>query len=52
MFKFINISQLPLYNQDTDQDIPSVVSEFKSQIAQCDANIFIPPEYNRTILGV
>ncbi|EKT60333.1 NADPH-dependent FMN reductase [Providencia sneebia] len=51
-FKFINISELPLYNQDADQNVPPVVSEFKSQVEQCDGIIFVTPEYNRSIPGV
>ncbi len=39
-FKFINIGELPLYNQDADQNVPPVVANFKSQIKACDGIIF------------
>jgi len=51
-FKFINIGDLPLYNQDADQNVPPVVANFKSQIKACDGIIFATPEYNRSIPGV
>ncbi|ELX8377897.1 NADPH-dependent FMN reductase [Providencia vermicola] len=51
-FQFIDISQLPLYNQDADQHVPAIVTGFKSQITQCDGIIFVTPEYNRSIPGV
>lgn len=51
-FNFINIGDLPLYNQDADQNVPPVVANFKSQIKACDGIIFATPEYNRSIPGV
>ncbi|EMH4150138.1 NAD(P)H-dependent oxidoreductase [Providencia stuartii] len=51
-FNFLDISKLPLYNQDADKQLPSVVANFKSQIAECDGIIFVTPEYNRSIPGV
>ncbi|ENU1228192.1 MULTISPECIES: NADPH-dependent FMN reductase [Providencia] len=51
-FKFIDIGELPLYNQDADQNVPSVVANFKSQIKACDGIIFATPEYNRSMPGV
>lgn len=51
-FKFINISELPLYNQEADQQVPTVVANFKAQIKSCDGIIFATPEYNRSIPGV
>ncbi|GAB1437395.1 NAD(P)H-dependent oxidoreductase [Providencia sp.] len=51
-FKFINIGDLPLYNQDADQNVPAVVANFKNQIKACDGIIFATPEYNRSIPGV
>ncbi|SUC28637.1 Predicted flavoprotein [Providencia rustigianii] len=31
-FKFIKIADLPLYNQEADQNVPAVVADFKAQI--------------------
>lgn len=49
---FADISQLPLYNQDNDDAIPSEALKFKQVIASADAVIFVTPEYNRSIPGV
>lgn len=51
-FRFIDIGNLPLYNQDADQQVPANVAAFKSEINQCDGIIFVTPEYNRSIPGV
>lgn len=51
-FNHIDISELPLYNQDADQQVPAVAANFKSHISQCDGIIFVTPEYNRSIPGV
>ncbi len=51
-FEFINISDLPLYNQDDDTNVSTVVQNFKSEIQQCHSVIFVTPEYNRSIPGV
>ncbi|WP_193014743.1 NADPH-dependent FMN reductase [Proteus sp. FME41] len=51
-FQFLDISTLPLYNQDDDNNTPSVVTHFKQQIKECQGIIFVTPEYNRSIPGV
>ena len=50
--RLIEIGELPLYNQDSDQQVPANVASFKSEIAKCDGIIFVTPEYNRSIPGV
>ncbi|WP_109399800.1 NAD(P)H-dependent oxidoreductase [Proteus sp. TJ1640] len=50
--QFIDISALPLYNQDDDSNTPASVIDFKQQIKACQGIIFITPEYNRSIPGV
>jgi chromate reductase len=47
----IPIRDLPLYSQDFDADYPPVARAFKKAIAECDAVLFITPEYNRSIPG-
>jgi len=42
---------LPLYSQDYDADFPPVARTFKQAISQCDAILFITPEFNRSIPG-
>lgn len=47
--EFVDISQLPLYNQDDDSNTPAEVVAFKKTIASSNAVIFVTPEYNRSI---
>ena len=47
----IQFKDLPLYSYDYDPDFPAVAREFKQQIADADAILFITPEYNRSIPG-
>jgi chromate reductase len=48
----IEISDLPLYNQDLDSDPPEQWVRFRKQIAEADGVLFCSPEYNRGIPGV
>lgn len=47
-----DISNLPLYNQDLDRNIPLSVKEFKRKIRETDAILFASPEHNYTITAV
>ena len=51
-FKFVEIGNLPLYNQDDDDDQAESVRKLKAEIHQCDAVLFVTPEYNRSVPGV
>lgn len=44
----IDISQLPLLNQDLEADLPSVVKDLHNSIENADAIILATPEYNRS----
>ena len=48
---FLNIGDLPLYNQDLEANFPDVVTRFKNDIAKADAVLFVTPEYNRGVPG-
>ena len=48
----LNIGDLPLYDQDDDDDPGHEVEKMKSEIRQADGLIFVTPEYNRSIPGV
>lgn len=50
--EFLDISQLPLYNEEYDQDSPREYTEFRNAVASQDAIIFATPEYNRSTSGV
>ncbi|RUV02485.1 DUF4440 domain-containing protein [Mesorhizobium sp. M1A.F.Ca.IN.020.06.1.1] len=50
--RFIEIGELPLYNQDLDGETPPAAwSAFRAAIGECDAVLFVTPEYNRSIPG-
>lgn len=51
-FKFLEIGDLPLYNQDDDGNQAEPVRRLKREIVAADALIFVTPEYNRSIPGV
>jgi len=51
-FKHIDISDLPLYNQDDDAAPAESVKRIKSEIKAAQGLLFVTPEYNRSIPGV
>lgn len=51
-FKHIEIGDLPLYNQDDDDNRAASVKRLKSEIVACDGLLFVTPEYNRSVPGV
>jgi chromate reductase len=52
--EIVEIGQLPLYNQDSDDgnNPPAAWSIFRTHMKECDAVLFITPEYNRSTPGV
>jgi chromate reductase len=51
-FKFLEIGDLPLYNQDDDGNQAESVKRLKSEITAAQGLLFVTPEYNRSIPGV
>ncbi|MGN0003714.1 MAG: NADPH-dependent FMN reductase [Sphingobacterium composti] len=52
-YEFVQIGDLPLYNEDIDHDNPpKVYSTFRDKLSSCDAFLFFTPEYNRSIPAV
>ncbi|HSW39886.1 MAG TPA: NAD(P)H-dependent oxidoreductase [Acidobacteriota bacterium] len=53
-FHFIQprIDDLPLYNQDDDDNQSATVKRLKNEIHSSQGLIFVTPEYNRSIPGV
>ncbi len=51
-FSFVEIGDLPLYNQDDDGAPAANVKRLKAEITAADGLLFITPEYNRSIPGV
>ena len=50
--EILNIRDLPFFDQDTENDPPIVVKEFKNKVAHADAVLWVTPEYNGTVPGV
>jgi chromate reductase len=50
--KFIEIGDLPLYNQDDEGTLAPSIVRFKSEVEAADALLFVTPEYSRTIPAV
>lgn len=51
-FKQLQINDLPLYNQDDDENQASEVIRLKNGIKDSHGLLFVTPEYNRSIPGV
>ena len=47
--EFIEIADLPLYNQDSDENIPEVYTNFRNKTKSLDAVVFVTSEHNRSI---
>jgi chromate reductase, NAD(P)H dehydrogenase (quinone) len=51
--QIIQIGDLPLYNEDIDNDTPpSSYARFRKEVADCQGVIFVTPEYNRGVPAV
>ena len=51
-FRYVEIGDLPLYNQDDDANQAAAVKRMKAEIVGADGLLFATPEYNRSISGV
>jgi chromate reductase len=51
-FEFVEIGNLPHYNQDDDANPSKPVVEFRAKIKAAEAVLFATPEYNRSVPGV
>jgi chromate reductase len=51
-FEFLNIDDLPIYNQDDDANQAASVKRLKGEITAAKGLLFVTPEYNRSIPGV
>ena len=50
--QIVEIGQLPLYNQDSDENPPALYTEFRNRVRKADAVLFVTPEYNRSVPAV
>lgn len=51
-FDVFDISRLPFFSQDLENDPPDYVTGYKEKIRECDAVLIVTPEYNRSVPGV
>jgi chromate reductase len=51
-FKFAQIDDLPLYNQDDENNLTPSVVRFKSELAAADGILIVTPEHSRSIPAV
>jgi chromate reductase len=51
-FDVADISQIPMFNQDDEANLPAAVAEFKAKIEAADALVIVTPEYNYSFPGV
>ncbi|HET6157553.1 MAG TPA: NADPH-dependent FMN reductase [Dongiaceae bacterium] len=47
--KLVDISELPLFNQDLEADFPAAAKRVKAEIAAADAVLLVTPEHSRSI---
>jgi len=50
--KFVRIDDLPMYNQDNEDNLPAEVVRFKNEIAAADGVLIVTPEHDRSIPAV
>ena len=48
-FEFVELGDVPMYNEDLWLDPPAAVTRLKRSIEAADAVLFVTPEYNRSI---
>lgn len=49
---FIQIDDLPMYNQDHENPVPAPVARFKAAVESSQALLFVSPEHSRSIPAV
>jgi chromate reductase len=48
-FQFVELGDVPMYNEDLWQDPPPAVMRLKQSVQAAHAVLFVTPEYNRSI---
>lgn len=51
LFDYVDLN-LPLFNQDLEDDFPATAMAVKQKVEAADGILFVTPEYNRSIPGV
>lgn len=52
VLSLVELHGIPVFDQDTEMDLPAAVLEFKRRILAADAILFATPEYNYSVSGV
>lgn len=50
-YQIVEIGQLPLFDQDLESESPQAWVNFRDQIRDVDAVLFVTPEFNRSVPG-
>jgi chromate reductase, NAD(P)H dehydrogenase (quinone) len=50
--EIVTLDELPLFNQDYENNEPAAVRSFKEKIRQADSLLIVTPEYNYSTSGV
>ncbi|ETI69781.1 NADPH-dependent FMN reductase [Neobacillus vireti] len=50
--EILSLNEIPMYNQDIENEPPQEVVDFKAQVKAADAVLWVTPEYNGTVPGV
>lgn len=48
-FSMVSLDDVPMYNQDLENDLPASVVRIKKTVAESDGVLIVTPEYNRSI---
>jgi NAD(P)H-dependent FMN reductase len=49
--RIAEIGDLPIFNEDFEADVPPSWSRLRKDVRECDAVLFVTPEYNRSMPG-
>jgi chromate reductase, NAD(P)H dehydrogenase (quinone) len=49
--RIAEIGDLPIFNEDLEADVPPSWSRLRKDVTECDAVLFVTPEYNRSMPG-
>ncbi|WP_137388024.1 NADPH-dependent FMN reductase [Rhodoligotrophos defluvii] len=47
-FRFVDLSEIPMFNEDIEQNPPQSVITLREEIRAADGVLFVTPEYNRS----
>ncbi|MCH3703221.1 NAD(P)H-dependent oxidoreductase, partial [Campylobacter lari] len=48
-FDYVSLGDVPLYNQDNENNLPAPAAKLKQQILDAQGILFVSPEHNRSV---